>query len=60
MTCGTVGAGCVTVNATRPPPCPMPSETALEQTRVLDGTEAGWWLGELKRYCDGIRDLRRQ
>tara|TARA_Y100000310_G_scaffold254624_1_gene261722 strand:- start:63 stop:266 length:204 start_codon:yes stop_codon:yes gene_type:complete len=51
-------SGCVTVQAARPPSCPIPSEPAIDQTIDLDGTPLAIYLGEIERYCAGVEALR--
>jgi len=55
--CACVFSGCAVVSVGRPPPCPAPSEAAIEQTRALEGTALERYLGEIERYCDAIERL---
>ena len=53
-----LSAGCVNVSVNRFPPCPTPTEKAIEQTVTLAGTDLEHYLGEIERYCDAVESQR--
>jgi len=54
--------------AGKPPPCPPPSQAAVNELEALmgDGPNGSspisaleHWIGEIERYCRGIMEMRR-
>ena len=35
-------------------PCPVPSEAAIDQTRLIAGTALEYYLGEVERFCHAL------
>ena len=59
LVCGLASLGaCVQVHAARPPPCPVASLEAIDQTTEFDSTPLATYLGQIERYCWGIEALR--
>ena len=53
--------GCATW-AGKPPPCPAPSYAAISDLEMYIGNEPDsaleLWVGEIERYCAGIKAMR--
>ena len=50
--------GCARPSAVVIPPCPVPTEAAIDGLVAIEGEPLEQYVAEVERYCEAIEELR--